>query len=90
MIALYRERESQRADEIQSRLEDMVVAHRVYAAEESGRDLDELPAIEEGDTQYVGDSIEAFLLELEGELSFSRQISADVCYVDPDNPGRCI
>lgn len=90
MIALYRERESPRADEIQSRLEDLVVAHRVHPPDESGRELDQLPAIEEGDTLYMGDSIEAFLLELEGELSFSRQLSADACYVDPDNPGRCI
>lgn len=90
MIVLYREPTSPRADEIQSRLEDLVVAHRVITPEQAGEDLDELPAIEEGDSLYAGDAIEPFLRDLEQELTISRQVSADACYVNPDSPGRCI
>jgi hypothetical protein len=90
MIVLYRDPTSPRADEIQSRLEDLVVAHRVATPDQDDKSFDELPAIEEGDARYSGDAIEAFLLELDNELTTSRQVSADACYVNPDAPGHCI
>lgn len=90
MIILYRTDGDPRADEIQSRLEDLVAAHRVASPKENEWNDEELPAIEEGDRLYVGDEIEPFLLELERELSASRLVSADACYVDPDDPRRCV
>lgn len=90
MIVLYREPTSPSADEIQSRLEDLVVAHRVATPDRAHESFDELPTIEEGDARYSGDDIEPFLQDLERELTTSRQLSADACYVSPDSPGDCI
>jgi len=90
MIVLYREPTSSCADDIQSRLEDLVVAHRVATPDQDEKSFDELPTIEEGDSRYAGDAIEPFLQELERELTTSRQLSADACYVNPDAPGDCI
>jgi len=89
MIVLHRNNKSPRADEIQARLEDLVVAHRVTSPEESGKHFDELPLIEEGDVHYVGDAIDSFMQNLENELAISRGVSADACYVSPDKPGSC-
>lgn len=90
MIILYRTDGDSRSDEIQSRLEDLVAAHQVASASEARLSDEELPAIKEGDRLYLGDEIEPFLLGLERDLSASRQVSADACYVDPDDPSRCV
>ena len=89
MITLYRPRDSKRADEIQSRLEDMVAAHRVRPADEFEGPASELPAIDDSGDRYSGDAIEAFLRTLEGELQVNRMISSDACYIDPRDGETC-
>lgn len=92
MITLYRTKKSSRADEVQQTLEDLVLAHRIVEVE----DREQLPAdgapplLVEGDDVYPDEDIDAFLEELSTELKFDRQFSGDACYVDPDNPGRCV
>ncbi len=90
MIVLYRQKRSKRADEIQTRLEDMVAAHRVRDAGSFEGAQKELPLIEDSGKRYAGDEIEPFLLSLENELKLARMVSADACYVDPDDPSRCV
>lgn len=91
MFVLHRWKDSSRADEIQDRLEDLVVAHRVSYERPRGETADlDLPILVEGDDTYVGDDISRRLDALESDLTFSRQISADACYVDLDNPEQCI
>lgn len=95
MIVLYRREESPSADEIQRRLESLVVAHRVVLVDgerpnELPADVD-LPVIAETDVLHAdAESINRFFEELEAELYSARIYSADACYVDPKNPGRCI
>jgi len=90
MIVLHRTHESREADEIQEKLEDLVVAHKVrYDAPDNLPKGVTLPVVTEGDDLYVGDAIEERLAELEFGLVFSRQISSDACYIDPDNPAEC-
>lgn len=83
MITLYRQKDSARADEVQSRLEEMVAAHRVRPAEAFDGPQEDLPVIDDSGDRYTGDDLEAFLRTLEKELQISRQISADACYIDP-------
>ena len=95
MIVLYRRKESSRADEIQARLEGLVVAHRVVYVED-GRPEElppeaRLPAIgETGELHSGDDSIRRFFDELEQELTSARIYSADACYVNPKDPRTCI
>ncbi len=91
MFVLHRTRESRPADAIQEKLEDLVVAHKVSLDRPADlpRHVD-LPVLVEGDDLYAGDEIAARLDELETGLTFSRQISADACYVDPDDPEECL
>lgn len=95
MIVLYRTQESSRADEIQARLEGLVVAHRVvYVEDERPPELPAnatLPAIgETGELHSDEESINRFFDELEQELYSARIYSADACYVNPADPRRCI
>lgn len=91
MFVLHRTRDSQRADEIQEKLEDLVVAHKVSFERPAELPMDvDLPVLVEGDDLYAGDEIATRLDGLETGLVFSRQISADACYVDPENPGECL
>lgn len=90
MIILYRTDDNPRADEIQSRLENLVAAHRIDSPSETELSDDELPALEEGGQLFVGDEIEPFLLELERELGASRLVSSDACIIDPDDPRHCV
>lgn len=94
MIILYRKPDSRRADGIQERLEDLVVAHRVevVSGAEAELPVDEcdLPVLVEGKRTYTGPDVDAMLDALEGRLAVSRQISGDACYVDPDRPGECL
>lgn len=91
MFVLHRTRESKRADEILEKLEDLVAAHKVSFEPPPDLPTDvELPVLVEGDDLYARDEIDKRLEELESDLTFSRQISADACYVDPENPDDCL
>lgn len=90
MIVLYRSDNSPEGDHVQSRLEDMVAAHRVRPSGDIDLDERELPALQENERIYTGDAIDPFLNRLEAELNRSRLVSADACYVDPDDPSRCV
>lgn len=89
MITLFRQLESRQADEIQSRLNEMVAAHQVRPAEDFDGPREDLPVIDDSGDRYSGTSIEPFLRKVEGELKISRQISADACYVDPNTGETC-
>lgn len=94
MITLYRRSDSRRADEIEEQLRELVVAHRVVDVDESGEQPPaeaDMPVITETGRVYADPrSIRDFLAELRKELELSRIFSADACYVDPDDPSRCI
>lgn len=89
MIIFHRNSDRAYCDAIEERLQDLVLAHRVAPAGCDGS-TDE-PYVTEGKHVYRGhDEIASFLGEVEEEIGFSRQISADACYIDPDDPSRCI
>ncbi len=79
MITLFRHDHSKEADQIQSRLENMVAAHKVLGASEFDGPEEDLPVVADSGERYTGSDIEPFLQILENELRISRQISADAC-----------
>ncbi len=85
MLVLYRRPGSPEGQEIEARLTELVLAHRVVAAHIPQ------PKLTEGDAEYEGaDSIRRFLDGMEEELVMGRQFQSDACYLDPDNPDRCL
>lgn len=89
MITLFRSNDSKEGDEIQSRLEDLLAAHRVRPADDFDGPHEHLPVIDDSGDRYTGADIEPFLRLLESELRTSRQISADACYIDPHTGETC-
>lgn len=85
MLTLVRPEESQLADEIEEQLKEMVVAHEVLANAATT-----LPYLLESGKVIKGkEDLNKFLLTLEKELNWSRSISADSCYLDPDGGMVC-
>jgi len=95
MITLYFRQNSKEGRALKERMDDLSLAYesRELQAGEQPDSLPEdtsLPAIKENRTIVTGqDNLNAYLRELEKELSFSRSISADACYVDPDSGKLC-
>ena len=94
MITLYRQPENAAADEAQERLRELVLAHEVVvvnaerpAALPAGVAL---PVLVEGDDLYAEHEMDAFLEKRSNRLRISRSMSADACFLDPDDPTQCI
>jgi hypothetical protein len=96
MLILYRTPVSPAADEIEERLVDLVVAHRVVTVEGATAPPGlppgaGLPVLAEGDRIYSGrEAVAAFLEALGRGLALDRQIQSDACYLDPDDPSTCL
>ena len=95
MIELHRTGADAYADEVEERLQEMVLAHRVVNHAPSGDGEDSGQALEttvrDGDREYRGrDEIDPWLDELVSEVSLGRQFQSDACYLDPDDPSRCL
>ena len=98
MIVFYRNHPDAFADEVEERLRELVLAHRVEdtasvgpAGDGAVSDDAELPIIVQGSRRYAGRAeIVAFLDEIEAELNLGRQFQSDACYLDPDDPSRCL
>ncbi len=85
MLTLIRPLSSQLADEIEERLKDMVVAYEVMKNVTTA-----LPyLLENGNVIKGKELIHQFLEQLEKEVNWSRSISADACYLDPDGGMVC-
>jgi predicted nucleotidyltransferase len=83
---------------VEETLEEMVVAHKIINVEESGSDLlpnhistSDLPLLTDGHEHWTSrEEIKEFLEKLKQDLEFSRSVTSDACYVDPENPGECL
>lgn len=85
MLTLVRPIENQLADEIEEQLKNMVAAHEVFANVATS-----LPyLLESGKVIQGKEEIHSFLRTLEKELNWSRSISGDSCYLDPDGGMVC-
>ncbi len=85
MLTLVRPIESRLADEIEEQLKNMVAAYEVMANVATS-----LPYLLESGKVIKGkEAMNDFLLTLEKELNWSRSISSDSCYLDPDGGMVC-
>lgn len=85
MLTLVRPIESRLADEIEEQLKNMVAAYEVMANVATS-----LPYLLESGKVIKGEeALDEFLQSYERELNWSRSISADACYLDPDGGMVC-
>ena len=85
MLTLVRPIDSQLADDIEEQLKDMVAAYEVMANVATT-----LPYLLSSGKVIKGkEALNSFLNTLEKELNWSRSISADSCYLDPDGGMVC-
>lgn len=85
MITLYRKKEDTKADSIEQKFRDLVLAYRTEI--DSGIDS---AYITEGNTKIEqGKNMEEWLRQLEQELAFQRSLSGDGCYIDPNTGKIC-
>lgn len=89
MITLYRKPNDPKADEIEVRFEDLILAYKTEVIEGSSTE-ENLPKIEDGDTIISGDrEIEEWLTKLEADLKWQRSLSGDGCFIDPKSGKIC-
>lgn len=85
MIKLFRQADDPKADEIESRFENLILSYKTEISEDN-----DLPKIVDVDTTVSGDEeIEKWLRELESELKWQRSLSGDGCYIDPKSGNVC-
>ncbi len=92
MIELHRLQKDPVSDEIEERLQAMVVAHRIkhYAAAPTGSPDAPLPYIREGEKIISGrEDTARYLDELERFMRVQHTYSADACYIDPETGEIC-
>lgn len=87
MITLHKKNEHGRSEQLEKRLEDLVIA---FKSEVHADDEDSLPYIvEDGQVYRAEEEIEEWLDELTEELNWQRSLSGDGCYIDPKNGKVC-
>lgn len=85
MITLYRKSFDKQADRIEERLQELVLAYKTELDEST-----ESCYIMEGETRIGwGDNMERWFLSLEQELAWSRSLSGDGCFLDPESGEPC-
>lgn len=90
MIELHKTQHDKRGDEIAEKLNDLVVAHRIYTYSHNKKPKTPLPYISDSGKIFSGkEDTERFLDELESMLSIQRSISSDACYIDPETGETC-
>lgn len=85
MITLYRKPADQKADEIEERFNNLVVAYKTEIYES----IEEC-YIKEDDKQIPpGPGMENWFRQLTDELDWQRSLSGDGCYIDPESGQVC-
>lgn len=87
MITLYRKKSSDAAEELQSKLNDLILAFRVESLPERG--TDEFYIVESGKRITGDEEINKWFVQLESELKWQRSLSGDGCYIDPNTGHTC-
>lgn len=85
MIKLIRQQHDLKADEIETRFQDLILSYKTEISEEISA-----PKIEDGDTVISGEEeIEEWLRKLEADLNWQRSLSGDGCFIDPESGKVC-
>lgn len=96
MFKFYRKKSDHFTNWVEDKLEELVVAHKlidvnVHNSLPDGITEENLPTLSDGHENWTSKSeIKKFLQKLEQDLTFSRSLTSDACYIDPDNPEQCL
>lgn len=96
MLKFYRHNTDRFTDWVDEKLEEMVVAHKLIDVNGDGSlpdsiSREDLPVLSDGHESWTSENeIREFLEELHKDLNFSRSLKSDACYIDPDNPEKCL
>lgn len=85
MLTLIRPIKSKLADEIEENLKGMVAAYEVFKNVTTNFPY----LLETGKVIKGENAIRKFLQDLEKDINWSRSISSDSCYLDPDGGMVC-
>ncbi len=84
MINFYRIPSCAFCDEVESKLKELVLAHRIHMQPAASAK----PYLTEGKQSYHTEvSIRRVLREIGGEIAISRAAQSDACMIDPDGTG---
>lgn len=83
MIEVVRTADSSAADEIEERLQSLVVAHTVIVIDSAPAGTD-LPEIRDGATTATGTAIPEFLDQLTRDVAEWSRFQSDTCYLEDD------
>jgi len=87
MITLYKKRNSQFGNEVDQRLNDLIIS---YATDELPDDAEaDMFIVESGKIIGGKKDIESWLNQLENELRWQRSLTGDACYLDPETGETC-
>lgn len=87
MITLHKKKEHSSSEQLENKLEDLVIA---FNSEVHADDEDGLPYIvEDGQVYRTQEEIKKWLDELTEELNWQRSLSGDGCYIDPKSGKVC-
>ncbi|MEX0648503.1 MAG: hypothetical protein WEA56_14670 [Balneolaceae bacterium] len=87
MITLFRKPDDPASDELEKKLNDLVLAFKTETADPEIRSAPYIK--EDGNIISEDQDIEKWLLELEKELIIQRSVSGDGCYINPDTGKIC-
>ncbi len=98
MFTFYHQTSDEFTRWVKDKLKEMVVAHKIINVDGLGDTVlpdsistNELPLLSDSHEQWTSqEEIKAFLEELQQDLKFSRSITSDSCYIDPENPLECL
>lgn len=96
MFTFYHQNSDEFTRWVKDTLNEMVVAHKIINVDgdtvlPDGISTNELPLLSDSHEQWTSQGeIKAFLEELHQDLKFSRSLTSDACYIDPDNPSECL
>ncbi|MEM8488110.1 MAG: hypothetical protein AAF564_21350 [Bacteroidota bacterium] len=86
MINFYRKPRCTFCDEVEEKLQHLVVAHKVHALPAT----DTVIYLTEGKRMYQQeDEIQAFLRQIGHEMLVQREMQGDSCKIDPDTGLSC-
>ncbi|MDZ7682453.1 MAG: hypothetical protein U5J63_12255 [Fodinibius sp.] len=96
MLTFYRNNKNRFSKWVESKLEEMVVAHKLIDVDPSTTlpddiPVDKLPVLSDGHEQWTSpQQIREFLEKLHQDLRLSQSMQSDTCYLDPDEPDDCL
>lgn len=87
MITLNKKINNEFGDELESKLQNLVIAFKTKVIDENSED--EVFIIDGGKKISGKAELESWFRQLESELRWTRSLSGDACFIDPATGNTC-